>query len=278
MLRNKPCCCTQGSARPSLRPSLRAAAQFRHSGAADRQPVAFAHRRRTVLVNSAAAVETLASVSETQVQESLQVLRKTRLITAVKTPYREDGKFDLRAYDAHIHRQIEHGVEGVIVGGTTGLLVRLSVQITAEAEAVVVSIPMLLLTLLLTCPSGEGQLMSWDEHVMLIAHTVNSFGSHLQVIGNTGSNSTREALHATEQGFAVGMDAALQINPYYGKTSLDGLIAHFSAVLDEGPTIVYNVPSRTGIHAHLHCLTCMPVSYACTPGIVLHAHAFHACL
>ena len=109
---------------------------------------------------------------------------------------------------------------------------------------------MLLLTLFLARPSGEGQLMSWDEHVMLIAHTVNSFGNHLQVIGNTGSNSTREALHATEQGFAVGMDAALQINPYYGKTSLDGLIAHFSAVLDEGPTIVYNVPSRTGIHAH----------------------------
>lgn len=73
-------------------------------------------------MNSASAVETLASVSETQVQESLQVLRKTRLITAVKTPYREDGKFDLRAYDAHLQRQIEHGVEGVIVGGTTGEL------------------------------------------------------------------------------------------------------------------------------------------------------------
>lgn len=94
--------------------------------------------------------------------------------------------------------------------------------------------------------AGEGQLMSWDEHVMLIAHTVNSFGDRLQVIGNTGSNSTREALHATEQGFAVGMHAALQINPYYGKTSLDGVMAHFSAVMHEGPTIIYNVPSRTG--------------------------------
>ncbi|DBA88022.1 hypothetical protein WJX77_011131 [Trebouxia sp. C0004] len=160
----------------------------------------------------AALAETLAPVSLTQTQESVAVLKKTRLITAVKTPYREDGKFDLRAYDAHVQRQIENGVEGLIVGGTT----------------------------------GEGQLMSWDEHVMLIAHTVNNFGSQLQVIGNTGSNSTREALHATEQGFAVGMDAALQINPYYGKTSLDGLMAHFSAVLHEGPTIIYNVPSRTG--------------------------------
>lgn len=41
--------------------------------------------------------------------------------------------------------------------------------------------------------------MSWDEHVMLIAHTVNQFGREVKVIGNTGSNSTSEALHATEQ-------------------------------------------------------------------------------
>lgn len=57
---------------------------------------------------------------------------------------------------------------------------------------------------------------------MLISHTVNLFSDHILVIGNTGSNSTKEALHATEQGFAVGMHASLQINPYYGKTSMPG--------------------------------------------------------
>ena len=88
--------------------------------------------------------------------------------------------------------------------------------------------------------------MSWDEHIMLIAHTVNTFGGDLLVVGNTGSNSTREALHATSQGFAVGMHAALHINPYYGKTSRAGLLQHFAAALDEGPTIIYNVPGRTG--------------------------------
>ncbi|CAD6262621.1 unnamed protein product [Miscanthus lutarioriparius] len=108
--------------------------------------------------------------------------------------------------------QIEGGSEGVIVGGTT----------------------------------GEGHLMSWDEHIMLIGHTVNCFGTRIKVIGNTGSNSTREAVHATEQGFAVGMHAALHINPYYGKTSTEGLISHFEAVLPMGPTIIYNVPSRSG--------------------------------
>ena len=77
---------------------------------------------RWTAVQSAAVAETLAPVSLTQTQESVEVLKKTRLITAVKTPYREDGKFDLRAYDAHVQRQIENGVEGLIVGGTTGKL------------------------------------------------------------------------------------------------------------------------------------------------------------
>lgn len=136
---------------------------------------------------------------------------KHLLIAAIKTPYLASGKFDLEAYDKLVADQIAHGVEGLIVGGTT----------------------------------GEGHLMSWDEHIMLIAHTVNQFGRQIKVIGNTGSNSTGEALHATEQGFAVGMHAALQINPYYGKTSMTGLTEHFRAVLSEGPGIIYNVPGRT---------------------------------
>uniref|UniRef100_M4CTM4 4-hydroxy-tetrahydrodipicolinate synthase n=1 Tax=Brassica campestris TaxID=3711 RepID=M4CTM4_BRACM len=103
-------------------------------------------------------------------------IRSLRVITAIKTPYLPDGRFDLEAYDNLVNTQIEKGAEGVIVGGTT----------------------------------GEGQLMSWDEHIMLIGHTVNCFGSRIKVIGNTGSNSTREAIHATEQGFAVGMHAARQ--------------------------------------------------------------------
>eukprot|EP00882_Tetradesmus_deserticola_P014007 GHRQ01014884.1.p1 GENE.GHRQ01014884.1~~GHRQ01014884.1.p1 ORF type:complete len:298 (+),score=139.07 GHRQ01014884.1:796-1689(+) len=126
--------------------------------------------------------------------------------------YLPSGKFDLRSYDRLVELQIANGVDGVIVGGTT----------------------------------GEGHLMLWDEHIMLIAHTVNAYGDRLKVIGNTGSNSTGEALHATEQGFAVGMHAALQINPYYGKTSMRGLRAHFAALLKEGPAIIYNVPGRTG--------------------------------
>ncbi|KAK4803725.1 hypothetical protein SAY86_003542 [Trapa natans] len=139
-------------------------------------------------------------------------IKSLRLITAIKTPYLPDGRFDLDAYDELVNMQIKQGVEGIIVGGTT----------------------------------GEGHLMNWDENIMLIGRTVNCFGAKIKIIGNTGSNSTREAIHASEQGFAVGMHAALHINPYYGKTSMEGLVRHFNDVLSIGPTIIYNVPSRTG--------------------------------
>ncbi|MDH5561690.1 MAG: 4-hydroxy-tetrahydrodipicolinate synthase [Deltaproteobacteria bacterium] len=137
--------------------------------------------------------------------------RHIRLFTAIKTPYLENGKFDLKCFDDLVIKQIEGGTQGLIIGGTT----------------------------------GEGHLMSWDEHIMLIAHCVNRFSDKLRIIGNTGSNNTKEALKATEQGFNVGMHGSLQVNPYYGKTSNDGLMAHFEKVLDLGPAIIYNVPSRT---------------------------------
>lgn len=195
-----------------------------------------AHRQSAALGVRAVAAPVRAP--ESQSQGSMESLRAARMITAIKTPYLECGKMDLQAYDRIVEQQVAAGVDGLVIGGTT----------------------------------GEGQLMSWDEHIMcvpmsgaclcfargkrgltagslcgrLIAHTVNQFGRDLLVIGNTGSNATREAVHATEQGFAVGMHAALQINPYYGKTSRSGLLNHFRAVLNEGPGILYNVPGRTG--------------------------------
>lgn len=84
----------------------------------------------------------------------MQLLRSARVVTAIKTPYRSNGKFDLEAYDRMVALQIEHGTDGLIIGGTT----------------------------------GEGHLMSWDEHIMLIAHTAKEFGKDILVIGNTGKH------------------------------------------------------------------------------------------
>lgn len=139
-------------------------------------------------------------------------IKAASLITAIKTPYNAQGEIDLVTYDQLVAQQIAAGVDGIVVGGTT----------------------------------GEGHLLSWEEHLMLIAHSVHQYSDKLIIIGNTGSNNTREAIKATKNGFAMGMDATLQINPYYGRTSIAGVIAHFNQVLDIGPAFIYNVPGRTG--------------------------------
>ena len=143
---------------------------------------------------------------------SLEQIKQASLITAIKTPYLTSGEIDLPTYDFLVEQQIAAGVDGIIVGGTT----------------------------------GEGQLMNWEEHLMLIAHSVNKYSDKLIIVGNTGSNNTREAIKATEYGFASGMDAALQINPYYGRTSIAGVKEHFKRVLAIGPAFIYNVAGRTG--------------------------------
>jgi 4-hydroxy-tetrahydrodipicolinate synthase len=143
---------------------------------------------------------------------SVEAIRKMRLMTAIKTPYRTDGNLDLEAYDKHVEHQIANGVEALIVGGTT----------------------------------GEGHLLSWDEHLLLIAHTKAKFQNRIAVVGNTGSNHTAESVYATKKGFAAGMDCSLLINPYYGKTSAKGIVMHIEEAMKFGPAIIYNVPGRTG--------------------------------
>ena len=93
--------------------------------------------------------------------------------------------------------------------------------------------------------TGEGHLMNWDEHLTLIEHCAYTFGDKLAIVGNVGSNSSMESYRGAEEGFKAGMHGALIINPYYGKTSPMGMKFHLKQVMDLGPSIIYNVPSRT---------------------------------
>jgi 4-hydroxy-tetrahydrodipicolinate synthase len=141
----------------------------------------------------------------------MERVKGARLITAVKTPYAYSGRIDLNAFDRLVDFQLQNGVEGLVVGGTT----------------------------------GEGHLMNWDEHLTLIEHCSATYGDQLAIVGNVGSNSTMESFKAAQEGFRAGMHGALIINPYYGKTSPAGVRFHLEQVMDLGPSIVYNVPSRT---------------------------------
>ena len=116
-------------------------------------------RRRDSSIQASIHAQVFATNNKSKSEQALvDEVKKCALITAIKTPYLKSGKIDLQKYDVLVEQQILGGVQGLVVGGTT----------------------------------GEGQLMSWDEHIMLIAHTSKIYGEDLLVIGNTGSNSTRK--------------------------------------------------------------------------------------
>ncbi len=133
-------------------------------------------------------------------------------MTALVTPFR-DGAIDEDAFRAHLDRQIEAGVDGVVPAGTT----------------------------------GEAATLSHDEQKHLIRIAVEHVRGRVPVIAGAGSNSTAEAIELTQAAKDASADAALLISPYYNKPSQEGIYQHYKAVADAVhlPIVVYNVPGRT---------------------------------
>ena len=130
---------------------------------------------------------------------------------ALVTPFQEDGSLDEGALRKLIARQ--NGMDALVILGTT----------------------------------GEPCSISMEERERIISIAVEE--ARMPVIVGTGSNDTRKAIELAKQAKALGADGQLSVTPYYNKTSQEGLIRHFHAVLDscDLPMILYNVPARTGL-------------------------------
>ena len=143
-----------------------------------------------------------------------------RVITAMITPFKENGDVDYEGAVALGRHLIDHGSEGLLVGGTT----------------------------------GEGAAMSADEKLKLYTVMVNELGRNAKgkkvpIIGNTGTISTAETIKFTQEAEKTGIDAALVIVPYYVKPNQEGMYQHFYAVAHSTnlPIFIYNVPGRVGV-------------------------------
>ena len=133
--------------------------------------------------------------------------------TAIVTPFNQDQSVDYGALKDLVARQVENGVEGVVPVGTT----------------------------------GESPTLDTTEHLKVIETTVEAADNKIRVIAGTGANSTSEALELTRAALGMGVDATLQVTPYYNKPNAEGLYRHFAVVADLGlPVVLYNVPGRTG--------------------------------
>jgi 4-hydroxy-tetrahydrodipicolinate synthase len=136
-----------------------------------------------------------------------------RLLTAMVTPFKEDGAVDFEQAKKLALALLASGSDGLVVVGTT----------------------------------GESPTLVRKEELQLFREIKAVVGDKGSVIAGTGSNSTQEAIEATQQAEQCGVDACLLVVPYYNKPTQDGLYRHFKAIAESTklPCILYNVPSRT---------------------------------
>lgn len=133
--------------------------------------------------------------------------------TAMVTPFNANGAVDYGKLRELVEEQIAGGVDGLVPVGT----------------------------------SGESPTLSMEEHSRVVEFVAETANRRVQIVAGTGANSTAEALRLTREALEMGVDASLQVCPYYNKPNQEGLYRHFSAIADLGlPIILYNVPSRTG--------------------------------
>ncbi len=137
---------------------------------------------------------------------------------AIITPFKND-KIDYDALGRIIDFQINNGTDAIVVCGTT----------------------------------GEASTLSDEEHIDAIAYTVDRVAKRVPVIAGAGSNDTKYAVWLSKEARQAGADALLHVTPYYNKATPKGLIRHFLTIADatDIPTILYNVPSRTGCNITL---------------------------
>jgi 4-hydroxy-tetrahydrodipicolinate synthase len=97
--------------------------------------------------------------------------------------------------------------------------------------------------------TGESPTLTWAEEYELFRVVRDTVKGRAKVIAGTGSNSTREAVIATQEAARLGLDGSLQVVPYYNKPPQAGLIAHFQtiAAVSDLPILLYNIPGRTGV-------------------------------
>jgi len=134
-------------------------------------------------------------------------------IVALVTPMAANGDVEWAALESLIEWHIESGTHGIVPMGTT----------------------------------GESATLDTDEHLQVIKRTIDVVAGRVPVIAGTGSNSTAEAIHQTQEAQAAGADACLLVTPYYNKPTQAGLVAHYEAIAaaSDVPLVLYNVPPRT---------------------------------
>lgn len=135
---------------------------------------------------------------------------------ALVTPFTADDEIDEDAFRGLIQRQIDGGVSGLVVLGTT----------------------------------GENPTVTDEERHRLVDIAVETADGRVPVIIGTGTNNTDQSVAYSKAAAEAGADGVLVVGPYYNKPSQAGFVGHVEVIADatDTPIILYNVPGRTSFN------------------------------
>ena len=148
----------------------------------------------------------------------------TGACTALVTPFL-DGQVNYPMMEQLLRRQMDAGIEAVVICGTT----------------------------------GEAPTLSDAEKLELFCRAKRYAGDNCRIIAGTGSNCTEHTVALSKAAEASGVDGLLVVSPYYNKATPEGLVTHYSAVAAAVhiPIVIYNVPSRTGVDIPVSVYQCL---------------------
>jgi 4-hydroxy-tetrahydrodipicolinate synthase len=139
------------------------------------------------------------------------------ILTAMATPFDENGAVDEAAALKLATYLLEHGSHGLVISATT----------------------------------GEAPTLTDEEALVLLRAVRREVGEEVLLVCGTGTNYTEHSIELTRGAAEAGADAALIVTPYYNKPNPAGIQAHFEAIAEAVPglpLIAYNIPSRVVVN------------------------------
>jgi 4-hydroxy-tetrahydrodipicolinate synthase len=146
-----------------------------------------------------------------------------RVLTAMVTPFSEDGDIDLAGTQELAAQLVDRGAhDGLVIHGTTG-----ESPTTTDAE----------------------------QHAVLEA-VLDAVGDRAVVVAGVGTNDTAHSIEKARDAERLGAHGLLVVTPYYNKPPQAGLLRHFTSIADSTdlPVMLYDIPPRSVVPIEVETL------------------------
>ena len=136
------------------------------------------------------------------------------LFSALLTPFNEDGSINFDSLEKLVEFNLQNGIDGFYVGGST----------------------------------GEGLLLSPEERMQVFECVKKANKGRATLIAHVGTICTLDAIKMAKKAEELEYDAISAVAPYYYGFTLDAVLGYYNDIVNSTslPMIIYNFPNSGG--------------------------------